>query len=431
MRPTPPDPSDSSTQYERPAPVPRPGWRSTRSLETVLLASTACLLAAVAWPIATDGLRRPIAEAPPVTAPTEPTRVATPVTEQSPRIQIALLLDTSGSMDGLIDQARSQLWSVVNALDSATFRGEAPRLEIALYEYGNDRLEASDGWIRQVRGFTSELDTIADALFSLSTYGGAEHAGEVIARSIDELEWHSGDNVLRVLYIAGNETMHQGPVDYRQAARRARDRGIVVNTVLCGSPHSSESPEWREAAELGGGRFLTIDHNHVAAYIAAPQDEEIARLGSEINGTYVHYGADGREGQRNQIRQDANSSTYGVGTVVSRAMSKSSKLYDNGRWDLVDALESGKVGLNEVDRATLPGTLRDLSEDELRTHVDAQKARRAEIQARLAELAQARDRWLQAEHTRQAGDDAHSLDHAIVESIHEQARAAGFTLSEA
>jgi signal transduction histidine kinase len=202
-----PEPEPNTTPHDdRVAALvaPRGRMRGTRALETVLLASTACLLAAVAWPIATEGLRTPAEPSTELQA--EPPVEPAPVTEQGPRIQIALLLDTSGSMDGLIDQARSQLWSVVNALDSATFRGEQPRLEIALYEYGNDRLAAKDGWIRQVQGFTSELDVISEALFSLSTFGGSEHAGQVVARSTDELAWHDGENVLRVLSPFGLET---------------------------------------------------------------------------------------------------------------------------------------------------------------------------------------------------------------------------------
>lgn len=155
------------TAFAGPPEAVRSARRTFRTMETVLLASTACLLAAIAWPIATDGLRR--SDEPHTPAETgNPTPDPEPVHQGAPRIQIALLLDTSGSMDGLIDQARSQLWSVVNALDSATFRGEQPRLEIALYEYGNDSLEASDGWIRQVQGFTSELDVVSQALFSLT-----------------------------------------------------------------------------------------------------------------------------------------------------------------------------------------------------------------------------------------------------------------------
>jgi len=48
-------------------------------------------------------------------------------------IKVALLLDTSNSMDGLIDQAKSQLWELVNELSYAKCKHESkPSLQIAL-----------------------------------------------------------------------------------------------------------------------------------------------------------------------------------------------------------------------------------------------------------------------------------------------------------
>lgn len=183
---------------------PRGRARMSRPIETILLASTACLLAAVAWPIASAGSfgeRGSAAESAsdsPARSPSETAPALAPAVE-APTIQLALLLDTSSSMDGLIDQARTQLWSVVNALDGATYHGGAPRLEIAIYEYGNDTLPGESGWIRQVQPFTSELDSVSEALFSLTTNGGTELASAAIGRSIDELEWRSGEGVREVL----------------------------------------------------------------------------------------------------------------------------------------------------------------------------------------------------------------------------------------
>jgi hypothetical protein len=71
-------------------------------------------------------------------------------------IKVALLLDTSNSMDGLIDQAKAQLWDIVNELSYAKYGGKNPNLSIALYEYGNDGLEVSDGYIRQVLDFSND-----------------------------------------------------------------------------------------------------------------------------------------------------------------------------------------------------------------------------------------------------------------------------------
>ncbi len=411
-----------------PVSVAPPRARARTPLETVLLASTAALLAAVAWPIASSGW------GPTKTAELDPAEIntfttpppipaAAPVVASAPTIQIALLLDTSSSMDGLIDQARSQLWSVANALDSATLHGQRPTLEIALYEYGNSELPFETGFIRQVSPFTTELDRVAQVLFELDTMGGSEHAGQAIARSLDELEWREGG--LKVIYIAGNEELEQGPVDWRGAIQRARSRGIVVNTVNCtggGAPDVG----WADAAALAGGRFLQIDHDAVAVHIAAPQDEEIARLGLALNETYVGYGREGQWGLDNQLAQDGNAVSSGHGSAVQRAVAKSNGNYRNPSWDLVDALDSRTVTLAEVDRGELPEEARGLSTAELDRWVDGKRSERESIRARLAKLAQAR-----AEHVAAVKDQAEGparLDTAIVESILQQARNAGFTI---
>src|SRR5215210_3458012 len=103
---------------------------------------------------------------------TDKFNVVAPAKDQT--IKIALLLDTSNSMDGLIDQAKSQLWKLVNELASAKCDNEKPELEIALYEYGNDKLASSEGYIRQVSLFTNDLDLISEKLFALKTLGGSE-----------------------------------------------------------------------------------------------------------------------------------------------------------------------------------------------------------------------------------------------------------------
>lgn len=100
-------------------------------------------------------------------------------------IKVALLLDTSNSMDGLIDQAKAQLWEIVNELSYAKCDDSKPNLQIALYEYGNDRLNGDEGYIRQVLAFSSDLDEISKQLFSLTTNGGEEYCGHVIQTSLN------------------------------------------------------------------------------------------------------------------------------------------------------------------------------------------------------------------------------------------------------
>ncbi|KIG15688.1 hypothetical protein DB30_05258 [Enhygromyxa salina] len=403
-----------------------------RAIETILLASTACLLAAVAWPIVFDGAPVPTyAGQVAAPAPAAPCQANAPQgsapTASAPVIQIALLLDTSSSMDGLIDQARTQLWRVVNTLDGATYHGDQPRLEIALYEYGNDSLAGESGWIRRVQPFTSELNDVSEALFSLTTNGGSEHAGQVIGRSIDELEWRAGDGALRVVYIAGNEAFEQGPVRSEQAISRAKQQGVVVNTVFCGSPDEADAAGWREGATASGGRFVSIDPNHVVVHIDAPQDAELTQLGQEINATYIQYGAEGQHGLDNLVEQDNNMAGYGLGGVVERSVSKCSGMYRNDSWDLVDAIDANKLDISEVDRSGLPEPLRGLDDEQLRAHVAAKQALRDDLQQRIATLAKQREAHVAAERARRA-QDPDSLDTAIIEAIREQAVAAGFTL---
>ncbi|MCA9709761.1 MAG: VWA domain-containing protein [Myxococcales bacterium] len=329
-------------------------------------------------------------------------------------------------MDGLIDQARSQLWGVVNALDGATLHGERPTLEIALYEYGNSELPVEGGFIRQVSAFTPELDRVSEALFALDTIGGSEHAGQAIARTLDELPW-TGEG-LEVIYIAGNEEFDQGPVDWRAAIERARARGIVVNTVDCteGQPDSG----WLEAAALAGGRFLQIDQSAVAEHIPAPQDERIARLGELLNRTYVGYGRDGEWGMSNQMAQDANSARFGSASSIARAITKSSSSYHNPSWDLVDAIDTETITLDELDRDSLPAEIRHLSDTALRGWLADKRQARSDIQAELAQLAEARAAHVAAVRA-ERDRGAERLDTAIVRSIVEQAREVGFTIEPA
>ncbi|MCR9159600.1 MAG: VWA domain-containing protein [Nannocystaceae bacterium] len=418
-------PSDADSSFDEPAPDvssvepvrERPRRRSTlRAMETALLASTAALLAAVAWPIAT-GSRAPAPPQAPsgVVAPKSPT--------QAPMIQLALLLDTSSSMDGLLDQARSQLWAVVNALDSATFEGATPRLQIAIYEYGNDGLSAAGGYIRQVVPFSSELDVVSEGLFGLATAGGDEFAGQAIDRATRELRWDDADNVLRVLYIAGNEEFSQGPMDFRETVAAARAKGIVVNTVNCTTTGGWEAG-WQEAARIGGGKALRIDQDAKQAYVASPHDDEIEAISTKINDTYLGYGQRAEVALRNQVSQDGNSASAGRASSIARAMSKTSKLYDNRSWDLVDATAQGVVDLSTLDRDQLPGDLEALSTEELERKVETASKEREALKKKLRSLQKKRDAYVAARRT----DDGTRLDDAIIESITTQAQSSGFTL---
>jgi hypothetical protein len=343
-----------------------------------------------------------------------------------PVIQLAILLDTSNSMDGLIDQARSQLWRIVNDYAAARQGGEPVSLRVALYEYGNSRIPQERGYVRQVVPFTSDLDRLSEALFALTTHGGDEYCGQVIQSALDELDWGRTPSDLRVVFIAGNEPFTQGPVDFRRAVQRARSQGIVVNTIHCGPQDVGERTGWREGAVLAAGTYTTIDQGKAVAHVDAPQDAEIARLGIELNKTYIPYGATGAEGKARQEAQDGNAmSQKGIGTY--RAVTKANRLYSNAGWDLVDAVKQGQVDVAKVPAASLPPEMQGLSAGERAAYVTRMAAERARLQAHINELNVEREKHVAgARQGMQVADD--TFDAVLAKTLREQAGRKGIEL---
>jgi hypothetical protein len=346
----------------------------------------------------------------------------------APKVQIALLLDTSSSMDGLIEQAKRQLWTVVNAFQNARRDGQSAQLEIALYEYGNDTLSAEGGFIRQVVPLTTDLDRVSEQLFALRTNGGSEYCGQVIQKATRQLQWSKSKKDLKLIYIAGNEPFTQGPVAFRTAISAAKEHGIVVNTIHCGAADEGARSGWAEGARLAGGKPFNIDQNRAVAMIAAPQDEEIAKLGVELNKTYLGYGRSGAEAKQRQAAQDANASSNAV-SATTRAVSKASRLYDNSNWDLVDGTKKGAVKLEALKDEELPEELRGKSVEERKAVIAAKEKERTQLQARIQQLSQERQKYL-AEKQKEAAaaEGTYTLDQALLQSIRTQAGTQSFTL---
>jgi hypothetical protein len=272
-------------------------------------------------------------------------------------------------MDGLIAQAKSQLWKIVNELARArkdgVGTGERPRLEIALYEYGKSTLPAGEGFIRMVLPFTTDLDRVSEELFRLNTIGGEEYCGRVISEATRSLAWSPRKEDLKLIFIAGNEPFSQGEVDYHRAVREASARGIVVNTIYCGDPNAGEAAGWRDGALLADGRFMSIDQDRAVAHVASPQDAEIARLGAALNDTYLPYGMQGSAGQARQMAQDANAQQAGIGSWIQRSATKASKSYGNASWDLVDAAKGRDPAADLGSRPAAKELHRERREEEL------------------------------------------------------------------
>lgn len=352
-------------------------------------------------------------------------RAAAPVPpakhSEAPVVQIALLLDTSGSMQGLIEQAKGQLWKIVNEFINARQNGQRPDLQVALYEYGKSSLSPAQGWIRKIVPLTNDLDKISEELFQLKTNGGDEYCGWVIKAAVEQLAWSKAPNDFKAIFIAGNEPFTQGPVDYRQACKTAIERGIIVNTIHCGDQATGLSTKWQDGALLAEGKFMFIDHNRAVVHFEAPQDKEIAQLGVELNKTYLAYGAAGAQNQSRQWAQDANVSSLApsAGASVQRALTKASVNYCNTSWDLVDACKEGKLKLADVKKEELPVEMQKMTETERAAFVETKTKERAQLQGKINRLNGERSKYVAEQTKQQSGTN--TLDAVIVSAIREQA----------
>ena len=234
-----------------------------------------------------------------------------PVPVPTRHVDLVICLDTSGSMSGLIESAKQKLWAVVNELATAKPK---PALRVALYQYGNDGIPSDTGWVEKLCDLTDDLDTVYGKLFPLKTNGGTEYVARVIKRATEDLAWNTDKGTLRMIFVAGNEpaTQDEGTNKLQDVCKAAAGKGIVVNTIHCGSEAEGRSSGWADAAAWADGKYAAIDHNNGTVVVATPYDKKLAELGAELNKTYAAYGARGKEGMGNQARQDANATGAGA-----------------------------------------------------------------------------------------------------------------------
>ncbi|RMZ58758.1 VWA domain-containing protein [Chryseobacterium nematophagum] len=343
------------------------------------------------------------------------------------KIQVALLLDTSNSMDGLIDQAKSRLWNIVNTLTTLKYNGKAPQVEIALYEYGNDGIQ-DENYIRQVTPLTQDLDLVSEKLFALKTNGGSEYCGAVIKDASMNLNWDGNDKSMKLIYIAGNEPFDQGKINYKEVIANAKKKNIYTNTIFCGSRDEGISSYWQNGATIGEGKYFNIDSDRKVIYIETPFDVKISECNTRLNDTYIYYGSHGAEYKKKQIAQDKNAEVQSASNAVERAVAKANKnAYQNVHWDLVDKSAKDSDFMSTVKESELPTELKGKSKEEVKKIVTTKSADREKIQKQIEELSKKRQSYIDAEMKKRGSSDADDLGKAIEKSILELAKKNGYS----
>lgn len=347
--------------------------------------------------------------------------------DQAPKdtIDIVFCVDCSGSMGPVIETAKQKVWAIVNEI--AKDRPKAA-LRIGLLGYGD-----AD---RRYRMFplSDDLDEVYKNLMTFKDERwGDEWVGLAVHKATTEMKWAEGKNVLKIIFVVGNETARQGPMefDYTKTAPEAIKKDIIVNAVYCGEYDKAKAtPSWREMAKLADGSYTEIGGQGGAVSIATPFDDDLAKLSGKLNTTYVWYGRRAEEKAKLQEAQDKNAESAappsaGKAPAADRALSKSSAQYNNSSDDLVDASKKKDFDLGKVAKEELPAEMQKMTDEERKAFVEAKAKERAEIQEKIRELSAKRADYIKKEMEKQGLSADKAFDGAVRKALQEQSQRKG------
>ncbi|MFA6560381.1 MAG: vWA domain-containing protein [Verrucomicrobiia bacterium] len=339
--------------------------------------------------------------------------------EQERPVDLVICLDTSNSMDGLINAAKQKLWDIVNELAKARPK---PHLRVALYAYGTPGYGAETGYVRKQIDLTDDLDAVYGKLTALVTRGGTEYVARVVRASVLEQPWSGEKDALKIIVVAGNEPATQD-TQFKTAdvCKDAITHGIIVNAIYCGPPTSNEANGWRDVARAADGQFASIDQDRGTIVVSTPFDQKLAALGGEINRTYLAYGARATEGQNMQNAADMSAAAASPAVFASRTVAKAGGQYRNASWDLVDAMGQKDFDLAKMKEEELPAEMKPMSLDQRRAHLDAMAKKRADVQQEINQLNVQRQKFIAEEMKKGGKSTDKAFDAAMLNAIREQA----------
>ncbi|MCE7991609.1 MAG: VWA domain-containing protein [Roseivirga sp.] len=268
-----------------------------------------------------------------------------PNSKPASKIQLCLIIDVSGSMDGLLYQAQTQVWSLLDYAQSFTKKKRKTVVEVALITVGNGAMFEGQDYINLVSPFTAERDTLADRLFLLKIEGSSEQYGNAIQLALTRLEWDEKSK-FRSIIVLGNESFDQGDVSYLEVCRKAAAKDIVINTIFCGEEKKGIEEKWLHASELGGGDYAYIDQTS-QANLATPFDRQIFRL---YNNYLLSYGDSTMVKARDRLKGDEISPAYRDMLLYRLDQQEQEK-------DVIDHFEESNWDLSKIEPGHIPEEL--------------------------------------------------------------------------
>src|SRR5256714_4728031 len=348
-----------------------------------------------------------------------------PTPQSKPHIEVCFVLDTTGSMGGLIEGAKQKIWSIANEMISAQ---PTPELKLGLIGY-RDR---GDDYVVKSISLTDDIDAIYGHLREFQAGGGGdapESVNEALAEAIHKMPWSSDNRVLKIIFLVGDAPPHMdhpnGP-KYPDLCREAAKKDLIINTIQCGEMAETK-PIWQEIAKLAAGSSISISQPGNYAVSARPMSNELSRLNVRIGATLIPYGDSKLQAEVHAKYAAAKSAPIAAMADRLTYNSKTGKAVQ-GRGELVDALNDKTLKLEEIDQKQLPTELQKLDRDELQKRIAKAHDERADLQKQIVELSKKREGYIQSENKRLAAEGkGDAFDQKVTETLHAQAAKKGIS----
>jgi uncharacterized protein YegL len=351
----------------------------------------------------------------------------TPVSDERPRVEAVFVLDTTGSMSGLINAAKEKIWSIANTMASAQ---PAPEIRIGLVAY-RDR---GDAYVTKVVDLSTDLDSVYATLMDFRADGGGdgpESVNQALDDALNRISWSQDQKSYKVVFLVGDAPAHmdyQDDVKYPVTIAAAKQRGIVVNAIQSGR-NGETSTMWQQIAQSGSGDYFKVEQSGNGVAIATPFDRELAELAAKMDETRLYYGNEEKKAQQ-RSKVAASDKLTASSSVESRArratfnVSKSGASNFLGDGELVDDVASGRVDISTIEEAELPAPMQAMAPAERQAVIVEKAEQRQALQAQIKAMAEKRSSYLK-EKVAAEGGAKNSLDEKIYSAVREQAASKG------
>ena len=352
----------------------------------------------------------------PVDIPENPNALQTPSSDAS--LEMVFVIDTTGSMGGLIEGAKQKVWSIVNEVQQ---RQSRPSVKVGLVAY-RDR---GDAYVTQITPLTGDLDKVYSNLMDFQAAGGGdtpENVRAALAEGFEKAGWsESRQGLAQIMFLVGDAPpqAYKNEPDVIETAQRAVSKQIIVNTIQCGAQGDTKEI-WQQIAQYGQGKYFAIAQDGGVEAIETPFDAELASLGRSIGGTYMAYGDLETQGMRMETAANTESKISAAASNTAQADRSLNKALnkDAYRGDLLQEIENGRVRLADVKEEDLPAELRKVPKAQRDTEIAKKIENRKEIRSQIMELGKKRTAYIN-EQRKKSGKKG-GFDEAVAAALTEQ-----------